>query len=522
MNLKEKIGQMLHVGFNGLTAPDHILDWLARGQIGGVMLFARNVDTPEQVAGLVRQCREAAPRPILISIDQEGGRIARLRAGFSESPGAMALGAADSEALAEEVAEVMARELRALGINWVIAPVVDIAHNAENPAIGTRSLGTNPQRVSALALAQIRGFNRGGVAATAKHFPGHGNTPIDTHIALATIGGSMDDLWAHDLMPFRAAVEAGIDAVMVTHVMLNALDSQYPATISPPIIQNLLREKIGFRGLVCADGMEMKAISDHFGVGESAVLAALAGEDVIFFLHSRAFQEEAYAALLAAAHDGRLSEARIDESVSRIQSLAEKYRITDAPHLDVIRQPEHLAVMEKAARAGTVLLRADSDVFPIQAHDRAHGGAPLQKTALIEFASYLDTGAMERGDSTALATILHQRAPEIESIGLPSSGIAPETLERAKRLAIESDVIILATRNTHLWAEETQIARELMSLAKNVILVCLANPYDADALPGAGTILCTCGDSTPSLYAAVDALMGDFIPEGKLPVRVGS
>jgi hypothetical protein len=128
---------------------------------------------------------------------------------------------------------------------------------------------------------------------------------------------------------------------------------------------------------------------------------------------------------------------------------------------------------------------------------------------------------MERGDSTALATILHQRALEIESIGLPSSGIVPETLERAKRLAAESDVIILATRNTHLWAEETQIARELMSLAKNVILVCLANPYDADALPGAGTILCTCGDSTPSLYAAVDALMGDFVPVGKLPVRVG-
>lgn len=512
LSLEQKVGQMLHVGFEGHSAPDYILDWLTRGQIGGVILFARNVDTPEQVANLVRQCREAAPHPILVSIDQEGGRVARLRAGFTESPGAMALGAADSEELAEQVAEVMARELRALGINWVLAPVVDIAHNAENPVIGTRSLGTNPQRVSTLALAQIRGFNRGGVAATAKHFPGHGNTPTDTHIALATIGGSLEDLWAHDLVPFRAAVEAGIDAVMVSHVMLNAMDSQYPATISPPIIQNLLREKIGYRGLICTDCMEMKAMRDNFGVGESAVLAAQAGQDIIFFSHTHDYQQEVYESLLAAAQDGRLSEARIDESVKRIQALNEKYRITDAPSLDVIRSAEHLSTMQKAARAGMVLLRTDENIFPIRASQ--------QTTVLIEFASYLDTGAMERGDSTALASILHQHAPEIESTGLPSSGVSPETLERARKLAAESEVLILATRNAHLWPEETKLARDLMSLAKNVILICLANPYDADALPDAGTILCTCGDSTPSLHAAVDALLGDFMPSGKLPVRI--
>jgi beta-N-acetylhexosaminidase len=140
---------------------------------------------------------------------------------------------------------------------------------------------------------------------------------------------------------------------------------------------------------------------------------------------------------------------------------------------------------------------------------------------LVEFASYLDTGAMERGDSTALATLLQKRAPDIESVGLRADGISSQMIEYARKLAAEAEVLILATRNAHLWPEETKLARELMRLAKNVILVCLANPYDAAALPGANTIICTCGDSTPSLQAAVDALMGDFVPMGRLPVRVG-
>ena len=182
-SLAEKIGQLMMVGFEGLKPPRHILRWLASGRIGGVYLFARNVASPAQVKRLIADCRAAAKQPILVGIDQEGGAVARLRDGFTESPGAMALGAGGDRQLTEEIAYMMGRELAALGVNWNLAPVADIAHQRDNPSIGTRSFGRDPRLVSEMVAAQIRGFQRAGVAATAKHFPGLGNTIIDTHDA---------------------------------------------------------------------------------------------------------------------------------------------------------------------------------------------------------------------------------------------------------------------------------------------------------------------------------------------------
>ena len=282
-SLEEKIGQKLLVGFHGLEPPDYILDWLASGRIGGVILFARNVDDPTQLAQLTQVCHDVARHPILIGIDQEGGIVARLREGFTESPGAMALGVSGSEELAEGVSKVLATELRTLGINWNFAPVVDVTHSIENTSVGARSLGTDKEHVARLASAQIRGFQQGRVAACAKHFPGLGNTPVDTHDALAVISGSVDYLWENDLIPFQAAAQVGVDTIMTTHVKFEALDSQYPATLSPVIVQQLLRDEIGFTRVVSTDCMEMKAITDHYDPGESAVLAALAGIDLILF-----------------------------------------------------------------------------------------------------------------------------------------------------------------------------------------------------------------------------------------------
>lgn len=508
LSLEEKIGQMLGVGFVGLEMPDHIREWLAEGRIGAIVLFARNVASPSQLAELTQSLREAARHPLLISVDQEGGRVARLRAGFTESPGAMALGAANDERLAESVAGVMGAELRALGINWNLAPVVDIAHNAENAVIGTRALGADAHLVAPLAAAQIRGYQAQGVAATAKHFPGHGNTPTDTHVELAVVSGPLDYLWQHDLVPFRAAVDAGVASVMVSHVKFEALDAQHPATLSEAVVLGLLRDEIGFDGLACTDCMEMRAIRDHYGVGESAVLAALAGQDLMFFSHTRQYQEEAYHALLAAARSGRLSAQRVDESASRVNALAAAYPI-QAPDVNIIRRPEHLTVMQEAARAGTTLLRADADVFPLR---------PGMKTALIEFASALDSEAMDRGEPTGFTALLHTQAPHVNAAALPATDIQPETIEQARQLASQSDLMILTTRSVHLWPDEVELARDLIGRSRNVILICLGNPYDADALPDAGTILCTCGDSAPSLQAAVDALLGHYAPTGKLPV----
>ena len=512
-SLEEKIGQLCMVGFHGLEAPDYILEWLASGRIGGVILFSRNIESPEQVAKLTQMCHQAAKHPILIGIDQEGGSVARLQKGFSQSPGAMALGASGSEDLAFRVSKVLATEMCALGINWDYAPVVDITHNISNPSVGTRSLGTDKDQVSRLAAAEVRGFQAGGVAACAKHFPGLGNTPIDTHEALAIIDTPLDFLWDNDLVPFRAAVKAGVKTVMVTHVTFEALDNQYPATLSPVIASQLLREKIGFAGVTTTDCMEMKAITSHYQPGESAVLAALAGHDLILFSHTRSVQEAAFDGLLNAAHTGRLSIEQIDASVERILALKEQVAIKTPPDLSLIGSQEHLQIMQEAARAGITILRADTDIFPLVPDSGKHIG-------IIEFASYLESNAAESGGQTGFIARLSERLPRIDAVALQSNNASPTSSADALLLAERADILIVATRSAHLFPQQLEWASKYLVAAKQSILICLRNPYDVDVLPDADTVICTCGDNAPSIQAVVDALAGDYVPTGHLPVPV--
>ncbi|NDJ61778.1 MAG: beta-N-acetylhexosaminidase [Chloroflexi bacterium] len=508
--LAAKIGGRLLAGFDGLTPPDYILEWLAQGRIGGVILFARNVETPAQVAALTRACHDAAPAPILIGIDQEGGTVARLRHGFTESPGALALGAAGSEALAEAMTRVLATEMRAVGINWTYAPVVDVTHDIHNASVGTRSPGMDAVLVSRMGAAQARGFAAGGVAATAKHFPGLGNTPVDTHDALAVIDGPLDYLYANDLMPFRTAVAAGVPAVMISHVKFPALDPDYPATLSPALTTGLLRETIGFQGVACTDCLEMRAITDNFGAGESAVLAALAGADVLLFSHTRELQAAAYDALLAAAHSGRLPTQQIDTAAARVWSLKQAYALRDQPPLGVIRAPEHLEIAARAARAGVVLLKGD---LPLN--------LSVGKVGLVEFVQRRDSAVMEHGKSvetTPLAAQLAAHIPGLVTATVPPGDDAAGAGARA--LAETVETLIVATRSAHLDPDQFAGARRLLESSRRTVLLCLRNPYDAGALPAADVILCTCGDSAPSITAAVDALRGVFTPTGRLPVEV--
>jgi beta-N-acetylhexosaminidase len=508
--LEDKIGQMLLVGFYGLEAPDYILDWLREGRIGGVILFGRNVESPEQVARMTQQIHDAAKYPALVAIDQEGGTVARLREGFTESPGAMALSAGGNEKLAERMAQVLGTEMRALGINWTYAPAVDISYNIDNPTVGTRSFGNDKEQVASMTVAVVRGFQAGGVAATAKHFPGLGNTAIDTHQALAVLDTSVEQVIINDLIPYRAAMQAGLASIMTTHTKFTALDKDYPATLSPVIVKRLIREELGFDGVVCTDCMEMKAISNHYGSGESAVLAALAGIDLILFSHTRTMQEAAYDALIEAAHSGRIPLEMIDCANKRIQQLKEQYATTQID-IGQIRASDHLETADKAAHAGTVLLKADASVFPLN---------PDKHTiALIEFASFLDSEAVEAGGQTGLAKLVAEALPQVETISLKVADTDEKMLQKAQKLAAESDVLVLATRNAHLWESELAMAEDFISRAQQVILLCLRNPYDASVLE-AGTVVCTLGDAAPSLQAAVDALLGEFTPSGKLPVNL--
>ncbi len=507
-SLAGRVGQLLMVGFEGSRPPGHILDWLAAGRIGGVYLFARNIESPAQVKQLVDDCRAAAKYPILVGIDQEGGLVARLRDGFSESPGAMALGAARDSQLAEDVAYMLGRELAALGINWNFAPVADIAHQRDNPSVSTRSVGSRPQLVSDIVTAQIRGFQRAGVAATVKHFPGLGNTIIDTHAALARVSGSLDYLYQSDLLPFRAALRADVACVMLTHVMYEALDSQFPATLSPRIVTDLLRGELGYTGAVCTDCMEMKAVTNGFGAGESAVLTVLAGVDLPLFSHTIERQEAAYAALLAAAQSGRISSARLDESLARIAALKRKYALDQRPPLEVVASAEHEALAQKAARAGMTLLKQGAAI-PVR-----DGAGCLS----IEFSAQRVSVAVEGRQPGYFSRYLAQRLPNIDSYSLDPAASRPEQRDSLVRAIDAADTLILLTRNAHLQAAQLALAQDFIDAARQVILICARNPYDAAALTDADTALCCNGESQPALTAAVDAICGDYQPNGQLTV----
>jgi beta-N-acetylhexosaminidase len=503
LKLEEKVGQMLVVGFYGLVPPDYLLDWLEEGKAGAVILFSRNIESPEQVNRLTKMLHQASSKPLMIAIDQEGGSVARLGEEFSESPGAMALGSAGSQELAEEVSSVLGREMRSLGINWNLAPVLDLASDIHNPSIGTRSLGSDPLRVARLGAAELIGFQKMGVAATGKHFPGKAKTPIDPHLELPVVESSLDDLWDTDLMPFRMAINSGLASIMITHVQFKELEPDYPSTLSKIIIEELLRRNLGFRGMVTTDCMEMKAMTDNFGPGESALLAAMAGANMIIFSHTREYQEEAYESLINAVISGRLSVEKVNYSVGKIMDLKERFQWGNPPPLNVIKSKEHHQIMRRAARSGVVLLKND-------------GLLPLKDESLtvIEFVSKnLDVRP------SYFIEEIKKYANNVDYLPLELSSPVEETLQKADEILNISGIVLVATRNAHLIPSQKKAATEILENTEKNTLVCLKNPYDAGELR-ADAVICTCGDSKPSQIAAVEAIYGVFNPEGSLPVTV--
>lgn len=508
MHIADQIGQMLMVGFYGLEAPDYIMEWLRQGRVGGIILFARNVESPAQLARLTASLHAAAKYPLLIAIDQEGGAVARLTTGFSESPGAMALASAQNAVpLTEQVSHMLGIELRALGINWNFAPALDLTYNPANPAVGTRSFGNDAVRVAELGAAAVRGFQRGGVAACAKHFPGLGNTAIDTHLALPVLDTALDHLHQHDMRTFQDAIDSGLASIMCTHTIFSALDSQLPATLSPLIIQRLLREELQYEGVVASDCMEMKAIADHFSPAETAVLGALAGLDVIIFSHTRAMQEAAYDGLRTAVESGRVPLSLIDAANRRVAALKTAFPAHPA-ELSRIRHPAHRELELEAARACITLLKSGG-VLPLTAN-----------AALVEFDSGFDSGILEAGGATGFARALHQHFPALPAVSLNLENQSAEAVERAKQLARSASTVVVATRSANLNRQQLDLARYLLDEAHQSVLVCLRNPFDASLLTGADAVLCTCGDSRPSLEAAAEALAGLFAPTGTLPVTL--
>lgn len=345
-------GQVVLGAFEGTTLPARTRDWLAAGHLGGVTLFARNVATPSEVAALCRAITAAAPSgmPPVIAVDQEGGRVARLEAPVLALPPMRAIGAIDDVELTERAGRVLGAELAALGMNFDFAPVCDVDSNPANPVIGDRSFGSSPAAVARHAVAFARGLRAAGVLACAKHFPGHGDTTTDSHLELPVLAHDRARLDAVELPPFHAAVEAGIDVVMTAHVVCRGVDPERPATLSPKIL-SILRDEMGFRGMVVSDDLNMKAIG--VPVGEAAIAAVAAGCDAVLVCREDDRMDEARRALEAEARRSAAFRARLEDAVKR--GLAVRLAAPPRPVRDdaavaaALDSPEHRALAAELA-----------------------------------------------------------------------------------------------------------------------------------------------------------------------------
>ncbi len=346
MSLFRECASLFVIGFPG-TVPDREVLQLIDEGVGGVILFKRNVESAAQVAQLVRSLKAHAARPLLASIDQEGGRVARLRgAPFTSLPPMRQLGLTGDAALVERAGRLLALEVRALGFDVDFAPVLDVDTNPANPVIGDRSFHRDPAEVARLGVALARGLEAGGVGSCAKHFPGHGDTSQDSHLQLPSLPHALERLRRVELLPFAAYAKAGLASVMTAHVIFDALDPGVPATMSTPVMDGLLRKELGFQGVVVSDDLEMKAISEHFSVERAVVDGVIAGVDCFLVCHHPGVQRRAIGALVAAVESGRVSRARLDEAKARMAALARRFVHGPEDLLGTLGTPAHAALAQ--------------------------------------------------------------------------------------------------------------------------------------------------------------------------------
>jgi beta-N-acetylhexosaminidase len=356
--LRRQIGQLLIAGFEGHQLPVELRSLAREFSLGGVILFARNVAEPEQVAELCYDSARLVPEvPPWVSVDQEGGRVARLKAPFTEWPAMATLGRSGDVRLAERFARALAAELRAVGITLDYAPVLDIHTNPKNPVIGDRALSEKAEEVARLGAAIVAALQGAGVAACGKHFPGHGDTQADSHLELPLVEHPIERLRSVEFVPFKAAIEADVATMMTAHVFMPAIDENGPATLSRRVVTGLLREELGFDGVILSDDLEMKAIAGTYAVPSAAVLAIAAGCDGILICSGdHETQTAALEALIYAVENKELPFARIDDALKRQQQTRERFlTVLQRPlHGRALRQrlgrDEHRAIADEMAR----------------------------------------------------------------------------------------------------------------------------------------------------------------------------
>lgn len=347
MTLDEKIGQLMMVGVDGEKFSNDMNDLIQKEKVGGIILLPKNISSAEQTVQLLndlKKANEVNDIPLFLSVDEEGGTISRLPNEFDGLPTTREIGSMNDPDFSYEVGQFLAEQVKSFGYNMNMAPVLDVDSNPDNPVIGDRSFGSDAKIVANLGIATMKGMQEGKVISVVKHFPGHGDTSVDSHSSLPILDAGLERLRSLELIPFKKAIEEGADAVMTAHILFPKIDSAHPATLSHKVITGILRDELQFDGVVITDDLTMGAIRTSYSAGQAAVRAFLAGHDILLICHEYDNYYMAIQAMKEAVTSGRITEEQVDESVKRILKLKEKYKLTDQPveSIDVDKINENL------------------------------------------------------------------------------------------------------------------------------------------------------------------------------------
>jgi len=505
--LGEVVGQCVLLRPHGPEATPELLDALARTRAGGVVLFGDNVASPAQLHGLVGalQGRAAALGlpPLLVAIDQEGGLVGRLPPPFTLVPSQAAQAATGDPEAAAVCARITGEQLRGMGVTVNFAPVLDVNVDPANPVIGTRAFGDDAAVVARFGLAALRGYRDAGVVAVAKHFPGHGDTRVDSHLGLPVVGHDRARLDAVELAPFRAAIGAGVPAIMTAHVVYPALDTE-PATLSRPILTDLLRGELGFAGVVFTDALEMRAIADRHGLAGAARLAKAAGADVVLPLGPLAEQVEVVASLREAARSGEIAADAFAATAERLDALRAAYGVSHVPPPFAAPSPALDAEALAIAQRGLTVLRG-RERLPL---------LPRTRLAVIDCAQprwSLVEEASARADLLREAVVASFPGATGLVVGPEPT---PDELDRARALAAGSEAILLVTRDAFRYAHQARLGQALAGLGVPLVHAAARGAGDAALFPDAAATLLTYGDPPVSLRALVGILAGRVEPTG--------
>lgn len=502
LSLEQKAARLCVTGLPSLKAESAFAERLNALPSSGMGLFPHNISDEVQLRGLVRSINTAAGKlgfssPYYLSVDEEGGSLANLKTFYPHVPGNRAIGLTGSTEAAFWQGKLIGSQLSELGIPMCWAPVLDVNTNIRNPVVGVRAFGEDPVIVADLGAAYIQGMHEAGIAVTAKHFPGHGQVDGDSHIELPSCGLTLEQLKSGPLLPFQKAITAGSDAIMIAHIVFPAIPQSdgLPASLSPYFVTHLLREEMGFQGIICTDDVEMGAIRNTFEPEVIGELAVKAGNDMILMCHTPEFQDRVVRGITDAVRQGRIAESRLDESLLRISNLQERMSTYSLQASPVPRQEWEKRTIELTRR--TLTLQKDPlQLLPLQPGTRYT--LLLPQPERLTLADNTDSSELRLGE------LLESKGMDITSRTISNQPSAEEITLLLGEIE-ESDVVILGTWNAHIFSGQLALA-EAVSHIKPLITAMLRNPYDADELPGDATVVLVCGTSEYQLEALAELL----------------